>query len=300
MPVKVVSRFAMMRLVGIFLALVSVAPASLAARTTTFLHTDGLGSVVAATSESGQVVWRKNYDAYGEQIDSAPNTEKLSYTGKEYDDVTGLTYFGARYYDPEVGRFMSPDPAGIRPDGPFTFNRYVYANANPYKFIDRDGRESACASLTGCNEWANRAPTPTQIGVAVDFLPGIGDGKGIYDAIKEPSAPNIIAAGVGLVPGGEIVGGIVKHSAKSVGKSVSKIFSKAKQALVDMAKADKRTGITKADMEAYKELNRELPDPFPTNKVRGPEAHDSGGPHSLEPHGHVGPVDHIPITDATK
>lgn len=49
-------------------------------------------------------------------------------------------------------------------------------------------------------------------------------------------------------------------------------------------------------MEAYKALNKELPDPFPENKVRGPEEHPNR-PYGKEPHGHVGPVDHIPIKD---
>lgn len=80
--------------------------------------------------------------------------------------------------------------------------------------------------------------------------------------------------------------------------SASKAFSSGKQALVDMAKADKRTGMTSGDMQAYKDLNKELPDPFPTSKVRGAEAHGSGAPTSQQPHGHVGPVDHIPIRDA--
>ncbi len=72
-------------------------------------------------------------------------------------------------------------------------------------------------------------------------------------------------------------------------------FSSEKQALVDMAKDAKRTGITPDDMEAFKQLNKELPDPFPSNKVRGPEAHPKRGPHARKPHGHVGPVDYIPI-----
>jgi RHS repeat-associated protein len=79
--------------------------------------------------------------------------------------------------------------------------------------------------------------------------------------------------------------------------AAEKIFSKEKQALLDMAKMDKRKGMTRADMQAYKDLNKGLSDPLPTAKVRGPEAHPGGGPASQVPHGHVGPVDHIPITD---
>ena len=48
-----------------------------------------------------------------------------------------------------------------------------------------------------------------------------------------------------------------------------------------------------ADMQAYKDLNKELTDPFPTNKVRGPESHPDRNYTDI--HGHVGPVDHIPI-----
>ena len=75
-------------------------------------------------------------------------------------------------------------------------------------------------------------------------------------------------------------------------------FSEAKQALVDMAKADKRVGITEADMSAYKQLNRELPDPFPADQIHGPELHPNRPSLSSQrPHGHVGPVDHIPISE---
>jgi hypothetical protein len=61
-----------------------------------------------------------------------------------------------------------------------------------------------------------------------------------------------------------------------------------------MAKKDKKIGVTAGDMEAYKDLNKGLPDPFPSNKVRGPEVHPTR-PHGKEPHGHVGPIKHIPV-----
>jgi RHS repeat-associated protein len=113
---------------------------ALADRTTTYYHTDGLGSVVAATNEAGAVLWRKDYAPYGAQIDTTPETERTAYTGKQHDEVTGLTYFGARHFDPEIGRFMSMDPVGFMESNPLTFNRYAYANNNPFKFVDPDGR----------------------------------------------------------------------------------------------------------------------------------------------------------------
>jgi RHS repeat-associated protein len=129
--------------------LAAIAMQAFAERTTTFYHNDALGSVVAASDESGQLLWRKEYAPFGQQLDSTAGNEKLSYTGKEHDDATGLTFFGARYYDPYLGRFMSIDPAGINPADPFTFNRYGYSNNNPYRFIDPNGRQSAD---TACDE----------------------------------------------------------------------------------------------------------------------------------------------------
>lgn len=79
--------------------------------------------------------------------------------------------------------------------------------------------------------------------------------------------------------------------------SETKVFSDEKRALVDMAKRDKHLGITREDMQAYKDLNETLPDKFPEDKVRGPETHPNRGPAAQRPHGHVGPVDHIPVSD---
>jgi hypothetical protein len=92
------------------------------------------------------------------------------------------------------------------------------------------------------------------------------------------------------------VGDTASAEDTSSGAGGGKVFSSEKQALVDMAKADKKAGgITRGDMKAYKELNEGLPDPFPANKVRGPEAHPLRMPDSTpgpgqQPHGHVGPV----------
>lgn len=112
---------------------------ALAARTTTYYHTDGLGSVVAATNEAGAVLWRKDYAPFGEQLEGSNASEKVAYTGKQHDVDIGLTNFGARQYDPEIGRFLSVDPVGFVEDNTMSFNRYLYVNNNPYKYVDPDG-----------------------------------------------------------------------------------------------------------------------------------------------------------------
>ena len=60
------------------------------------------------------------------------------YTGKERDEESGLYYYGARYYAPWMGRWISCDPSGFA-DGP---NLYEFARSNPVKLSDPDGRQS--------------------------------------------------------------------------------------------------------------------------------------------------------------
>lgn len=67
--------------------------------------------------------------------------DKPGYTGHLEDKDIGLTYMQQRYYDPVIGRFYSNDPVGFSADNPMMFNRYAYANNNPYKFTDPDGKE---------------------------------------------------------------------------------------------------------------------------------------------------------------
>lgn len=112
---------------------------------TTYYHNDLLGSPIAATDENGDLKWTEQYRPYGERIQNDPAAEKNTrwYTGHAHDQDTGLTYMGARYYDPVVGRFMAMDPVGFSEGNVHSFNRYAYANNNPYRFVDPDGRESA-------------------------------------------------------------------------------------------------------------------------------------------------------------
>ncbi|MFH0342669.1 MAG: RHS repeat-associated core domain-containing protein [Chromatiales bacterium] len=101
-------------------------------------HNDALGSPIAATDQDGRVVWRKSYAPYGQPIGQAAPNEP-GYTGKLEEPELGIQNFGARWYDPRIGRFLAIDPAGFDPQNPQSFNRYAYANNNPYRFVDPDG-----------------------------------------------------------------------------------------------------------------------------------------------------------------
>jgi RHS repeat-associated protein len=73
--------------------------------------------------------------------------DKPGYTGHVEDKDLSLTYMQQRYYDPVVGRFYSNDPVGFTSSNPMMFNRYAYANNNPYRFVDPDGRIPALARM---------------------------------------------------------------------------------------------------------------------------------------------------------
>jgi len=270
-------------LVQLFVLLFSLtAISSHAIETITYYHTDSLGSPVAGTDESGALLWKEDYKPYGERIRKQIESDKNSrwYTGHTEDKETGLTYAGARHYDPVIGRFMAIDPVGFKEDSLQMFNRYAYANNNPYKYVDPDGNSPLDIAFLVVD--------------AVKLTGAINSGIGIQAAAGDFAASlvGVISPIPGVGQGIKAAKGAAKL--EDAVKGASKKFSKEKQALVDMAKQDKKRGITADDMQAYKDLNKELPDPFPSNKVRGPEAH-SGRPYGKEPHGHVGPVNHIPI-----
>src|SRR5690554_3840712 len=102
------------------------------------MHTDHLGSVRAVTDEAGTVVWSADYLAFGTRFGEAGDgafEQWKGFTGKEYDPETGLNYFNARWYDSELGRFISEDPARD-PNNP---NLYTYGRNNPLRFFDPTG-----------------------------------------------------------------------------------------------------------------------------------------------------------------
>ncbi len=119
-----------------------------------YLHTDALGSLVAETDASKTVTQRYHYLPYGGAFGTAPNGP--GYAGNVMDP-SGLTYMQARYYDPQLGRFLSTDPVDPDPQTGMNFNRYAYADANPYSKYDPSGR---CASSDLPNATDDGLPCP--------------------------------------------------------------------------------------------------------------------------------------------
>jgi RHS repeat-associated protein len=129
-----------------------------------YYHGDHLGSSNVLTDRFGRNYEHLEYFPYGETwVEESRNQTNLPYkfTGKELDPETGLYYFGARYYDPQVSVWVSVDPIlgeylptgdkekdkFLRGDGgvfnAVNLNLYAYVHLNPEKFIDPDGKDIA-------------------------------------------------------------------------------------------------------------------------------------------------------------
>ncbi|HET6914442.1 MAG TPA: RHS repeat-associated core domain-containing protein [Rhodanobacteraceae bacterium] len=128
-----------------------------AADTVYYVHTDALGSPVVVTDANRNVVERTQYAPYG-QVLNRPEHDGPGYTGHEEDSVTGLANMQQRYGLKVIGRMISVDPMDVDTTTGANFNRYWYANDNPYRFTDPDGRQvgetpvviAACAASPPC------------------------------------------------------------------------------------------------------------------------------------------------------
>jgi len=125
------------------------ASVSWALSTSTYYHNDELGSLVTTTSEAGdRLSAPKPYHPYGD-VAHESSSQPIGYSGKMEDQETGLVYMNARYYDARIGRFISTDPMTFIEGGDSFLNRYVYANNNPYKYVDPTGEHAVLTVVIG-------------------------------------------------------------------------------------------------------------------------------------------------------
>jgi len=136
--------------------------------------TDNLGSTVGIVNGSGVKTAAYAYDPYGRTRTATGGAaaNAFRYAGGLFDATTGATKFGARYYDPNTGRFTQPDPSGQEQ------NPYPYAGNNPNNYRDPNGLSFG------------------------DFLAGAGLGLGVAALFTLPGAS--LAASLIIVGGSEV------------------------------------------------------------------------------------------------
>jgi RHS repeat-associated protein len=214
---------------------------------TTYFHLDPAGTPLMATNEAGAVVWKETYLPYGEKhqpsISGGSNT--IGYAGKPYDNATGLSYMGARYYNPVLGRFTGIDPVGFNPDNLHSHNRYAYANNNPYKYVDPDGRVAFLAAIPPALAYL----TPIAAGISARIAMSSVYRFGMSMAIGETGfvAPASLALGAGKVAS------VVAKEAGVI-KSVGSTLQPGKFAGESITARSTARDFSKAEREALNEI----------------------------------------------
>ena len=101
---------------------------------------DHLGGTIRVLNDSFTALDGMRYKPYGEDRDTGTslNTDR-KFTGQTEDEAAGLYWYASRAYDPEIGRFVSPDSMVPAPGNPQSLNRYSYVYNNPLKYTDPSG-----------------------------------------------------------------------------------------------------------------------------------------------------------------
>ena len=106
-----------------------------------YYHMDGQGSVRLVTNSAGSAVFSSDYLPFGKPY-NAQQTEDFKFLDARTTKSTGLVHFGARYYDPDLGRFTTADVVLGSLTKPSSLNRWAYCLNDPVNRVDLDGQWS--------------------------------------------------------------------------------------------------------------------------------------------------------------
>jgi RHS repeat-associated protein len=168
--------------------------------TTSYLR-DGVNSTVALTSGTASISGNYYYSPYGDSAKTGTSTTPLQFTGRENDGATGLYYYRARYYSPQLGRFTSEDPIGIAGGSNF----YALADGNPISVIDPLG-------FAGI-------PSPTGIVPGGPWTPALGQPPGSFYGPPQASGARLMCRWVPPIGEGGPPGSIGYWKTKVPGAS---------------------------------------------------------------------------------
>jgi RHS repeat-associated protein len=165
--------------------------------TITYLYSDQVDSARMTTTPSSSTIPTRRYTAYGDKF--AADTHSPLATafndGGHMDDGTGLVYINARYYDPNLGLFISPDTLIPDPSNVLDYNRYVYARGNPVSNYDPTGHETIKPDW-----WPDFLPFSYD-------LPDTLTPAGVKQWASENNIPTAVAGQLGGDAGAGFIGG---------------------------------------------------------------------------------------------
>ena len=192
----------------------------------TYHFGDHLGSSSFTINELHQKILQiSDYYAFGqkrtfENLDNSSLKNRKQFTGKEQDEGTNLYYFGARYYDAEIGRWTQIDPVVLYPEfwmiiDPQSLNAYTYVRNNPIALVDLDGYKWAfweSVKKVAGNIFSTISSTTTKAA------------ESIVDFIRETSQQVIQNFTLGAVPNKKSNYSTAAQLGKAVGNSISTVM----------------------------------------------------------------------------
>jgi RHS repeat-associated protein len=114
-----------------------------------YFHNDHLGTPQVLTNDSQTIAWKAAYTPFGKaQISTGAVENAFRFPGQFYDQETGLHYNYHRYYDPITGRYITPDPIGLRGG----INLFVYVQENPINGSDPRGLDGQGGENPNCEQ----------------------------------------------------------------------------------------------------------------------------------------------------
>ena len=163
------------------------------------------GDVVGLVNEAGTVVNTYEYTPWGEIRSETETVDNpIKYAGEYYDDELDMYYLRARYYNPQIGRFISRDILEGDISSPLDMNRYVYCRNNPIKYVDPSGEGVILACII--------------IGAVVGAVAGGFAGAVVSKKTTGSVSGTSVAIGV---LGGATIGGLLGWGFYGLGASIS-------------------------------------------------------------------------------
>jgi len=165
-----------------------------------FYHFDGIGNTIGISDISGEMINKYAYDVFGKilsETEGIPNP--LKYVGGYgvMDERNGLLYMRARYYDPEIGRFINKDPSGLSGG----VNLFTYASNNPINWSDATGLQpygnqtfdrrqmcrNTCSRRYMVPEGCENEPTFFKGGSRAEFEKCVQNCEGLVEGVPKPT-----------------------------------------------------------------------------------------------------------------
>lgn len=182
-----------------------------------YYHADHLGSGSVVTNSAAARVLHLSYYPFGKtRLQEGSVDIPHKYTGQELDDSTDLYYYGARYYDPVLGRFIQADRLVPNFADPQSLNRYTYARGNPVLYTDPEGNffwipiiVGAIAGAISAGEASDWDLQTTLTGAFIGGVAGAaGAGVGGWVASANIAGAGILGGVAGGAAGGAVGGGL--------------------------------------------------------------------------------------------